>query len=140
MTRGVRLGVDFVLKYRSKPYVSTGLFLDYINSIFIPYLNKLQQSEEFARYDTVLLMDNCSPHMGDAAIAVLTREHIRVIVFAPHPTYIFQVLDLVVFGALKKRATRLSTLDEGQSADAFIIGVYHDFRQTMVKINIWGAF
>jgi hypothetical protein len=31
-------------------------------------------------------------------------------------------------------------LDEEQPAAAFIIKVYHDFKQTMVEVNIWGAF
>jgi hypothetical protein len=85
-------------------------------------------------------MDSCSPQLGDAAIEVLTREHVRVITFAPHITHIFQVLDLVLFGALKKHSTRLSTLDEEQPGAAFIIKVYHDFKQTMIEVNIWGAF
>jgi hypothetical protein len=41
---------------------------------------------------------------------------------------------------LKKHSTRLSTLDEEQPAAAFIIKVYHHFKQTMIKVNIWGAF
>jgi hypothetical protein len=140
MARGVRLGVDFVLTHRPKPYINGKLFLDYITHIFVPYLNELRESEEFAECEAILLMDNCSPHMGDAVIALLTREHVRVITFAPHTTHIFQVLDLVLFGALKKHSTRLSTLDEEQPAAAFIIKVYHDFKQTMIEVNIWGAF
>jgi hypothetical protein len=50
------------------------------------------------------------------------------------------MLDVVLFGALKKHAIGLSTLDEEQSAAAFIIKVDHNFKQTMVKANIWGAF
>jgi hypothetical protein len=37
MSQGVRLGVDFVLRQRSKPYVSRKLFLEYITTIFVPY-------------------------------------------------------------------------------------------------------
>jgi hypothetical protein len=37
-SRRVRLGVDFVLRYRSKPYVNGEFCLEYINIIFIPYL------------------------------------------------------------------------------------------------------
>jgi hypothetical protein len=127
MTRGGPLGIDCVLTHRSKPYVNAEYFLDCINSIFIPSLNELQQSEEFAGCEPVLLIEKFSPHMGDAAIAVFTREHVRIITFAPHTTHIFQVLDLVRFGTLKKCATRPSTLDEEQSAAAFISRVYHDF-------------
>jgi hypothetical protein len=39
-TRGVRLGVDFVLRHRSKSHVRGKLFLEYISIIFIPYLNE----------------------------------------------------------------------------------------------------
>jgi hypothetical protein len=86
MNRGVRLDVDFVLRQRSKPYINGQLFLEYINNIFIPYLNKLRESEEFTRCEAVLLMDNCSRHMSEAVIAVLTRERVIVITFSPHTT------------------------------------------------------
>jgi hypothetical protein len=99
-SRGVRLGVDFVLRHRSKSYVNGKLFLEYINIIFIPYLNELQQSEEFAECEAVLLMDSCSPHMGEAVIALLASA--LVVTFAPHTTQIFQVLDVVLCDALKK--------------------------------------
>jgi hypothetical protein len=85
-----------------------------MNIIFIHYLNEIRQSGEFARCEAVLLINNCSPHIGDAFLAVLTREYVRVITFTPHTTHIFQVLDLALFGALKKCASRLSMLDEEQ--------------------------
>jgi hypothetical protein len=50
------------------------------------------------------------------------------------------MLDVMLFDALKKHATDLSTFDEEQRAAAFIVKIYHDFKQTMVEINIWGAF
>jgi hypothetical protein len=40
MSRGVRLGVDYILRQRSKSYVNSKLFLKYINSIFVLYLNE----------------------------------------------------------------------------------------------------
>jgi hypothetical protein len=30
--------------------------------------------------------------------------------------------------------------DEEQPAAAFLFKVYHDFKQTMIEVNIWGAF
>jgi hypothetical protein len=49
--RGVRLGVDLVLRQRSKPYVSRELFLEYITTIFLPYLNELQESKKFEAWE-----------------------------------------------------------------------------------------
>jgi hypothetical protein len=50
------------------------------------------------------------------------------------------MLDVVLFGAMKKHATGLETLDEEQPAAAFLLKVYHDFKQTTIEVNIWGAF
>jgi hypothetical protein len=57
MIRAIRLGVDFVLRQRSKPYVNAVLFLEYVNNIFISYLNALQESEQINTCEAVLLME-----------------------------------------------------------------------------------
>jgi hypothetical protein len=78
--------------------------------------------------------------MDGAVIAILTRERVRVITFAPHTTHIFEKLDVMLFDVLTKYATGFSKLDEEQPAAAFTINVYHDFKQTIVEVHIWGAF
>jgi hypothetical protein len=40
--------------------------------------------------------------MPDDFVAVLTRFRVQIITFAYHTTNVFQVLDLVLFDALKK--------------------------------------
>jgi hypothetical protein len=140
MIRGVRLGVDFVLRRRSKSYVNAVLFLEYVNNIFIHYINESRESEQMNACEAVLLMDNCSPHVSDDLVAVLTNARVRVIAFAPHTTHVFQVLDVVLFGALKKRASGLEMWNEESGTVAFIIRLYDDFKQTLVEVNIWRAF
>jgi hypothetical protein len=54
MSRGVRLSVDFVLRHRSKPYVSEKHFLEYINTNFVPYLNGVRDSEELEACEAML--------------------------------------------------------------------------------------
>jgi hypothetical protein len=140
MIRGVRLGIDLVLRRRSKPYVNAVVFLEYVNNIFIPYFNELRDSEQMNACEAVLLMDNCSPHVPDDVVAVLTNARVRVITFAPHTTHVFQMLDVALFRALKKRASRLEMWNEEPGTVAFIIKLYHDFKQTIVKVNISGTF
>jgi hypothetical protein len=140
MGHGVRLGVDFLLRHLSKPSVSGKLFLKYINTIFVPCLNELRESEEFETCESVLLMHNCSPHMSDGLVALPTSVRMGIITFAPHTTQIFQMLDIVLFGAFKKLATGLKSLDEEEPAGAFLLKVYHDFKQTMGEANISRAF
>jgi hypothetical protein len=136
MRPGVRLCVDFILRQRSKPYVSRKLFLEYINTIFVPYLNELRESEEFEACEAVLLMDNCSSQASDDVVAVLTSVQMRIITFTPHTTQVFQMLDVILFDALKKHATGLKSLDEEQPAAAFLLKAYHEFKQTMIEVNI----
>jgi hypothetical protein len=50
------------------------------------------------------------------------------------------MLDVVLSGALKKRASGLEMWNEEADTAACIIRLYHDFKQTMVEVNIWGAF
>jgi hypothetical protein len=103
-------------------------------------LNELRESEEFEACEAALLMDNYSFHKSDDIVAVLTRVRAGIIIFAIHATHIFQMLDVVLFSALKKHATDLETLDEEQSAAAFLLKVCHNFKQTMIEVNIWKAF
>jgi hypothetical protein len=86
---------------------------------------------------SVLLMDKYSSHVSDAVVAILTNARERIIIFAPNTTHIFQMLDVVLFAALKKHANGLKMFDEEQPATAFLPRIYRDFKQIMIKVNIW---
>jgi hypothetical protein len=73
-------------------------------------------------------------------IRILTEAGVRVITFAPHTTQIFMVLDLTLFGVLKQRPRYELPFDDDDAMDRFIMKVYHDFGETMIRPNIWGAF
>jgi hypothetical protein len=122
MSRVVRMEVDFLLRQRSKPYVSRKLFLKYIKTIFLPYLNELRDREQFECREAVLLMDNYSPHISDEIVAVLSEARVRIITFAPHTTQIFQVLDLVLSGALKTRLNGLRPLKRSNQRSPSCLG------------------
>jgi hypothetical protein len=46
------------------------------------------------------------------------------------------MLDVVLFGALKKHANPLKMFDEEQPAAAFPLRVDRDFKQTIIEVNI----
>jgi heptaprenylglyceryl phosphate synthase len=85
-------------------------------------------------------MAHCSSHISDNVVAVLTYARVRIIKFAFHITHIFQVLDVVLVGALKNPANGLKMFDQEQSAAACLLKVYHDFKQTMIYVNISKTF
>jgi nitrate reductase NapE component len=106
-----------------------------VKIIFVLCLTELQGTETFKAHGAVLLMANCSNHTSGDVIAILTREKVEIITFALHTTGIFQMLNVMLFGALKKHATGLIMLEEEQTIAAFRIKVCHDFKQMMIAVN-----
>jgi hypothetical protein len=96
--------------------------------------------DAFTEETGVLLMDNCPSHVIDDIIGLLAKARVRVITFAPHTTKIFQVLDVTLFGALKRRLGYKFPFEDEKETVKFIMKVYHDFKQTMVEPNTWGDF
>jgi hypothetical protein len=138
--RGVRFGTDFILRGRSKPYINAEIFEEYIRTVFLPNLNELRSLEQFADEDAVLLMDNCSSHIGKVILALLRDARVRVITWPPHTTQIFQELDISLFGVLKRRGQYKLPFGDDQDTATFLLKTYRTFKQTMVEVNIWGAF
>jgi hypothetical protein len=95
--------------------------------------------DAFTAETGVLLMDKCPSHVTDDIIAVLTEARVSVTTFAPHTTQIFQVLDVTLFGALKRRLGYKFRFEDEKETVKCIMKVYHDFKQTMVDPNIYGA-
>jgi hypothetical protein len=60
---GVRFGTDLIMKSNAKPYVSAEIFLDSIQTVFLPNLAELWRLDEFAEEIAVFLMDRCSSHI-----------------------------------------------------------------------------
>jgi hypothetical protein len=50
------------------------------------------------------------------------------------------MLDVVLFGALKKHATGLELLNEESGKSALILKLDHGFKRAMVEVNRSGAF
>jgi hypothetical protein len=92
-----------ILKFNQKAYINAGIFLDYVGTIFLPYIDMPHGLAVFAQEPAVLLMDHCSAYVRDDLIRILTEASVRVITFAPDTTQIFRVLDLTLFGVLRRR-------------------------------------
>jgi hypothetical protein len=128
------------LKSNRKPSLNAEIFLDYIQTVFLHDLAELPTLDEFAEEFGVLLMVNCSSHATDHVIARLTKTRVYVITVAPHTTQIFQILDMTLFGVLKRRTRYELPFRDVKATAKVIMKVSHCFKQTMVEPNIWGAF
>jgi hypothetical protein len=134
--QGVCFGRDMVLKFNQKPYINTGIFLDYIRTIFLSYIDILRGLAVFAQEPAILLIDNCSAHVSDDVIRIPTEASMRVITCASHTTQIFQVLDLTLFEVLKRRPRYELSSDDDNATVRFIMKGNHDFGQTLIRHNI----
>jgi hypothetical protein len=129
-----------ILKCNRKPYFNAGIFLDFIRTVSVPYIDTFRPRAVLVQEIAVLLMAHCSADVSDDAIHILTEAMVRVTTFAPHTTQIFQVLDLTLFGILKRCPRYEQPFDDNNAAVKGITKVYHDFTQTMVPFNVCGAF
>jgi hypothetical protein len=88
-------------------------------------------------------MAHCSAHVSDDVIRILTEARVRVIAFALHTTQVFQVVDGTLFGVFTRRLRcprDKLPFDENNATLKVITKVYHEFRSTMTRINIWETF
>jgi hypothetical protein len=85
-------------------------------------------------------MDDCSADVSDDVMRILTEARVRVITFAPHTTQVFQVLDLTLVDVPKRCLRYELPFDEKNGTVKVITKVCHDFTQTIVPSNVWGAF
>jgi hypothetical protein len=79
-------------------------------------------------------------YVADDIIGLLTEARVCVIAFAPHTRQIFQILDVTIFGVLKRRLGHKLRFEEEKGTLKFIMKAYRNFKQTMMESNIWRAF
>jgi hypothetical protein len=131
---------DAMVRRRKPAYVSEELFFDYMVSVFIPYVANVRQRPEFANEPAVLLMDSALSHVSERVLRLLGENMIMVVVFPAHTTSMFQALDLVFFGALKKlKETATGEFDDDSMNDQ-ITKLIHAYEQTVTSMTIRGPF
>jgi hypothetical protein len=110
---GVRAGVDLKLEIRPSPYVDANLFRKYIQEMFLPAVATNRRLPGCKNQPAILFCDNRACHCFDAILKELAGNGVLVLTYSPHTSHIFQVLDLVLFGNLK-RCKKYQTRDENE--------------------------
>jgi hypothetical protein len=121
--QGVRFGRDFASKFNQNTSFNAGIFLADIRTILLPYIDTLPGRAVLAQEIAVLLMAHCSADVSDDVIRILTDARARVITFAPHTTQVFQVLDLTLFGVLKRCPRYELPFDANNATVTVITGI-----------------
>jgi hypothetical protein len=134
------MNVDLILRTWGKPYMSAGLFDEYISTVLLPHIEALRSSDEFADLEAVLLMDNCLVHNRPTPLRKLADHRVKLITFPPHTTHVFQSLDLSICGTFKKRMSYQLPFDNDETTPGFIRRIRHNAKQNLGEDNVRGAF
>lgn len=68
---------------------------------FIPHVESDRKLCGDGEYPAILFFDNSSSHIDEELLQIMAENMIIVISYPRHTSYIFQVLDLLLFGIFK---------------------------------------
>jgi hypothetical protein len=96
--------------------------------------------DEFTEEMAVALTDIRSSHTISDMIGFLIEGRVCITTFAPHTTWLFQFVDVILFDILKRDPRyELAFRDEEVTVE-LRMKVYHGFKQITVDFNICRAF
>ena len=84
-------------------YINKELFMRWLREVFIADVARRRLDFEMPTQRAVLMMDNCSVHIDEAVLEILTANNITAVFIPPHGSYVFQPLDRVMFSSFKAR-------------------------------------
>lgn len=137
---GLRQDEDVMIRIRDPPYISKELFEEYINVVFIPYLNSVREKINATSSEALLMMDSCSVHCDKSILKCLGENNVIVLTFPAHTTNIFQPLDLSLFGIFKKAKNTETDSEMQDEVNKSIIKCIQIYEQTATSFNIRGSF
>jgi hypothetical protein len=91
-----------VVRQRSLAYIDEELFFECISNVFILSMDAVQSSPGLETETAFFLKDSALPHILVAFYKRWATKNIIPNTFPAHTTNLFQALDRVFFGALKK--------------------------------------
>jgi hypothetical protein len=111
-------GIDLKIEIASSASLRQDIFNEYIDEILIPAVISDRGLPGCNHKPAVLFCDDCCAHCSNAALDKMARNGIRVITYPPQTSHIFQALDVLLFGILK-RANKYQRRDDmlGQGVD-----------------------
>jgi hypothetical protein len=87
---GWRDGEDVMLRSNDTSYVAQAIFDEYIEKIFVPYIETVRRKIHMRKQHAVLLCDNCSSHMSENLLILLGKHWIRLVTLPPHTSHMLR--------------------------------------------------
>jgi hypothetical protein len=135
-----RNGIDFQIEIIHSPYVTSEIFERDIDSILSPAGEVNRELPGCAKKPAILFCGNCSAHMSARVLQDLACHGALVIAYPPHTSHIFQVLDALLFGLLK-RSKKFQMRDDGLDAHVgHILRLFRAYETLTVSTTMRAAW
>lgn len=138
--KGVRKDIDLKLKIQNSAYVTTESFKEYILEYFVPKFIQEKISDEKENLPAIIFLDNCKAHLDENLLKILAENKILVITYPPHTSHVFQVLDKLLFGVLKKHKKYIPKNDDWQPLVDHIYRTFHAYELSTCSTTIRSSF
>jgi hypothetical protein len=136
----MREGIDLQIEINPSPYVNGEIFEKYVDTVLIPAVDANRQLPGCDKKPAILFCDNCSAHMSNSMLEKLARHGVLVLTYPPHPSHIFQVLDILLVG-LVKPFNKYQILDDALSIHVdHILRLFQADETAMANITIRAAW
>ena len=89
--------------------MTTDLFENYIEDIFIPHMNRKRQQLNKPNNPALIILGGFSAHSSPKLDTLQKYNNWKLFFLPPHSSHLTQPLDLLIFGAFKKLMLRLKT-------------------------------
>jgi hypothetical protein len=131
---------DTLFRHRSPADLEEELFCKYISDVLLQSVAKACENRDFTGETVVLLTDSALAHQPERILRLLGKNNILAVEFPAHMINILQALNLVFFGAMKKRkATALGEFGEDLIDDQ-IFKHAQSYTQTATSMTIRNSF
>lgn len=137
---GLRQDEDVSIRQRNPPYMSSDLFIEFIECTFIPYVKEVRKKLKKMKEPAVLMMDSCRAHCSEEVLRLLGKNNVIVYTFPSHTSNLFQPCDLSLFGTLKKIQKSMKRETSEENIKNCIIRILKAYESAATSFNIRGSF
>jgi hypothetical protein len=139
-SRGLTQDEDAMIRQRPPADMTEELCYKYISNVFIPYVMAVRDRTRFQNEMALLLMDSAFLNTSERFRWIFGENHITAITFPAHTTNLFQAVDLVLFGVLKKLKASATGEFDDDLVNAQISELIQAYEQTAASSTIRESF
>jgi hypothetical protein len=113
---GVGEGIHLRVEISPSSYVSHALFEKHVGVVLIPAIESNRNLPGCEKKSTSSFGEKCGAYCSDDVLTKLAQKRVIVTVYPPHIPRILQVLDVLLFGVLK-RAKKYQRRDDSLASN-----------------------